>query len=78
MEEEETSLAKKYGIPIQFGTINSDDVFQKAEMLGDAKSSRLLSELCKYHAKIANIERHLAPTTPSSAIPVGMDSVSES
>ncbi len=33
MEEEEMSLAKKYGIPVQLGTIDSDDVFRKVEML---------------------------------------------
>ncbi|PBK82915.1 hypothetical protein ARMGADRAFT_1089818 [Armillaria gallica] len=73
MEEEEMSLVKKYGIPIQFGTIDSDDVFWKAEMLGDAKSSGVLSKLRKHCAKITNIERYLVPTIPSSATPAGMD-----
>ncbi len=77
MEEEEMSLTKKYGIPVQFETIDSDDVFWKVEMLGDAKSSGVLSKFHKHCAKIADIECYLAPTTPSSAIPAGMDLVSE-
>ncbi len=78
MEQTEMTLAKKYGIPVQSGALDSDDVFRKAEMLGDAKSSRILSELRKHRAEIASIKRFLATRPPSPATPAGMHSVSDS
>ncbi|PBK83613.1 hypothetical protein ARMGADRAFT_1037781 [Armillaria gallica] len=83
MEQTEMTLAKKYSIPVQSGALNSDDVFQKVEMLGDAKSSRILSELCKHCATPAGM--HSNRTTQfntdgsqTCAVVIGVDAYNDS